>query len=165
GFDLYLGQKSAMERFGDPIQDILAGWEAHVGFGLANPLFYTLMYDKVRPGHSPAAQPRPAELLRVVTEPAAEHDRLAVPQEQAAAHILATNIGVTLRQVILAAPDPALSRAVREGVIAAITGMGSQPRTPLSAAVELAAAHPEVLGRAETQLLIEWLGRLNKDAL
>ncbi len=165
GFDLYLGQKSAMEHSGDPIQDIRAGWDAHVAFGLANPGFYTLMYGKVRPGHSPAAQSRPAEILRGLTERAAEHDRLAVPPEQAAAHILATNIGVTLRQVILAAPDPALSRAVREGVIAAITGMGSHPRTPLSAAVELAAAHPEVLGRAETQLLIEWLGRLNKDAL
>src|SRR5699024_9395768 len=115
GFDLYIGQKSATEHSGAPIQDSRAGRAAHVAFGVANPGVYTHMYGKVRPGHSPAAQSRPAEILRGLTERAAEHDRLAVPPEQAAAHILATNIGVTLRQVILAAPDPALSRAVREG--------------------------------------------------
>src|SRR5699024_11882668 len=49
GFDLYLGQKSAMEHSGDPIQDIRAGWDAHVAFGLQNPGFYTLMYGTVRP--------------------------------------------------------------------------------------------------------------------
>ncbi|MDA4895692.1 TetR/AcrR family transcriptional regulator, partial [Streptomyces sp. MS2A] len=50
GFDLYLGEKAAMESTGDPIQDIRAGWDAHVAFGLAHPGFYTLMYGKVRPG-------------------------------------------------------------------------------------------------------------------
>lgn len=161
GFDLYLDEKSSMESSGDPIQDIRAGWDAHVAFGLANPGFYTLMYGKVRPGHSPEAQSRPSEILRALTARAAEQGRLAVPSEQAAAHILVTNIGVTLRQIILAAPDPALSRAVREGAISAITGKGSRADDPLTCAIEHAAAHPDVLGRAETQLLIEWLRRLN----
>ncbi|GAA3283054.1 TetR/AcrR family transcriptional regulator [Nesterenkonia halobia] len=162
GFDLYLGEKSSMESFGDPIQDIRAGWDAHVAFGLANPGFYTLMYGKVRPGHSPEAQSRPSEILRGLTARAAEQGRLAVPSEQAAAHILVTNIGVTLRQIILASHDPALSRAVREGAITAITGTGTQLDNPLAAAIELAASRPEVLGRSETQLLIEWLGRLSR---
>lgn len=162
GFDLYLGEKSSMESSGDPIQDIRAGWDAHVAFGLANPGFYTLMYGKVRPGHSPEAQSRPSEILRGLTARAAEQGRLAVPFEQAAAHILVTNIGVTLRQIILASPDPALSRAVREGAITAITGTGTQLDNPLAAAIELAASRPEVLGRSETQLLIEWLGRLSR---
>src|SRR5690625_2319669 len=113
GFDLYLGQKSAMEHSGDPIQDIRAGWDAHVAFGLANPGFYTLMYGKVRPGHSPAAQSRPAEILYGLTERAAEHDRLAGPPDPAAAHILATNIGGTLRQGRLWAAGPGMRRAVR----------------------------------------------------
>lgn len=47
-----------------------------------------------------------------------------MPSEQAAAHVLATNIGVNLRQIILAEPDPELTRAVRDGTIAAITGAG-----------------------------------------
>lgn len=163
GFDLYLGEKSSMESSGDPIQDIRAGWDAHVAFGLANPGFYTLMYGKVRPGHSPEAQSRPSEILRALTARAAEQGRLLVPSEQAAAHILVTNIGVTLRQIILAAPDPGLSQAVREGVISAITGKGTRADDPLTTAIEIAAANPDVLGRAETQLLIEWLGRLGRD--
>lgn len=162
GFDLYLNEKSSMESSGDPIQDIRAGWDAHVAFGLANPGFYTLMYGKVRPGHSPEAQSRPSEILRALTARAAEQGRLLVPSEQAAAHILVTNIGVTLRQIILAAPDPALSQAVREGAISAITGKGTRANDSLTTAIELAAAQPDVLGRTETQLLIEWLGRLSR---
>ncbi|SDS21678.1 TetR/AcrR family transcriptional regulator [Microlunatus soli] len=161
GFDLYLGEKAATESSGDPIQDIRAGWDAHVAFGLSNPGFYTLMYGKVRPGHSPAAQARPSEILRGLTGRAAEQGRLAVPPDQAAAHVLVTNIGVTLRQIVLAEPDPELSRAVREGVIAAITATGGGQSEPLAAAIEIAAAHPETLGRTQTQLLIEWLATLN----
>lgn len=83
-----------------------------------------------------------------------------VPSEQAAAHVLVTNIGVTLRQIILAQPDPELSAAVREGAISAITGTTAATNEPLAAAREIAAARPEVLGRTQTQLLIEWLSTL-----
>lgn len=160
GFDMYLGEKAAMEHSGDPIQDIRAGWDAHVAFGLANPGFYALMYGTVRPGHAPAAQARPAAILRELTGLAAEQNRLVVPPDQAAAHILATNIGVTLRQIIAAEADPQLSHAVREGVIAAITGAGSADGNPIAAVIELAVAHGDVLGDTETRLLVEWLGRL-----
>jgi len=160
GFDLYLGQKASMESSGDPIQDIRAGWDAHVSFGLANPGFYTLMYGKVRPGYSPAAQSRPSEILRGLAARAAAQGRLVVPPDQAAAHVLVTNIGVTLRQIILAQPDPTLSTAVREGTIAAITGTDARAATPLATAIEIAASQPEVLGQTQTQLLIEWLTRL-----
>ncbi|GGE66922.1 TetR/AcrR family transcriptional regulator [Nesterenkonia cremea] len=164
GFDLYLGEKASMENSGDPIQDIRAGWDAHVAFGLENPGFYTLMYGKVRPGYSPAAQSRPSEILRGLTAEAAKQGRLVVPSEQAAAHILAANIGVTLRQIILAQADQELSRAMREATIAAITGTGTSRGGPLAAAIEVAAANADVLGPSETQLLIEWLSRLNRSS-
>ncbi|MCP3425597.1 TetR/AcrR family transcriptional regulator [Rothia sp. AR01] len=165
GFDLYLSEKSAMESSGDPIQDLRAGWDAHVTFGLAHPGFYTLMYGKVRPGYSPAAQSRPSRILGELTARAAEQGRLAVDPRQAAAHVLSTNIGVTLRQIILAEADPALSASVREGVISAITGGGAgSPHDAVGAVVEQAAAHPEVLGASETRLLIEWLRRLREGA-
>lgn len=160
GFDLYLGEKSSTESSGDPIQDIRTGWDAHVAFGLANPGFYTLMYGKVRPGHAPEAQSRPSEILRALTTRAAEQGRLVAPPEQAAAHVLVTNIGVTLRQIILAKPDPNLSAAVREGTIAAITGTSTQLDNPLAAAVEIAASRADALGVTQTQLLIEWLTTL-----
>jgi AcrR family transcriptional regulator len=164
GFDMYISEKQAMEWSGDPIQDIRTGWDAHVDFGLANPGFYALMYGKVQPGHAPAAQSRPAEILLGLTTAAADQGRLVVPPEQAKAHILATNIGVTLRQIIQGYADPELSTAVREGVIGAITGTApgqdASTHRALSMVSELAAAHPETLGTAETRLLQEWLHRL-----
>ena len=172
GFDMYLAQKESAEPSGDPIQDLRSGWDAHVAFGLANPGFYSLMYGKVRPGYSPEAQSRPSELLRGLTAEAHRQGRLVVPPEQAAAHILVTNIGVTLRQIILAAEDRALSIAVREGAIAAITGtapvagdgiLPSAADLRVRDLVERAAAHPEVLGAAETRLLLSWIQRLGGD--
>lgn len=166
GFDLYLGEKSAMETTGDPIQDIRAGWDAHVAFGLAHPGFYALMYGQVRPGHSPEAQSRPSLLLLGLTTRAAEEGRLVTSPEQAAAHVLVTNIGVTLRQIVLARPDPALSIAVREGAIAAITGASDTAAgaPSLTTARERAAAHPEILGPTQTRLLLEWLAQLEAAA-
>lgn len=164
GFDLYLAEKEAHESSGDPIQDLRDGWDAHVAFGIANPGFYTLMYGKVVPGYSPAAQSRPSQILRGLTEKAAAQGRLVVPAEQAAAHILVTNIGVTLRMIVLAQEDWELSRAVREGAIAAITGTASSnaPRSVMHQALEYANAHPEALGQEETAMLSAWLRRLSE---
>lgn len=161
GFDMYLSAKEGAESSGDPIQDIRVGWDAHVAFGLANPGFYTLMYGKVRPGYAPAEQSRPSELLRQITRRAHEMDRLVVPPDQAAAHVLVANIGVTLRQIILGNEDRALSVAVREGVLAAITGAAATraASSPPSLSAR-AAAHPEILGATETRLFIEWAQRL-----
>lgn len=161
GFDLYLSAKASMEMSGDPIEDIRAGWDAHVAFGLAHPGFYALMYGNVRPGHSPISQSRPSAVLGELTARAAEQGRLVVSPEQAAAHILATNVGVTLRQIILAEPDPALSSAVRDGAIAAVTGTWGRSTDPLGAAIEIAAAHRDLVGASETRLLIEWLRKLS----
>lgn len=163
GFDLYLAAKSSTESSGDPIQDLRGGWDAHVAFGVANPGLYALMYGTVRPGYSPPAQSRPTEVLLSLTRRAQELGRLAVPHERAAAHILATNVGVTLRQIILAEEDRALSVAAREGVIASITGTTGDPECAdvfTKNEIEFASAHPEILGAAETRLLIQWLRAL-----
>lgn len=168
GFDMYLSAKSDSESSGDPIQDLRMGWDAHVAFGLENPGFYTLMYGKVRPGYSPEAQSKPSEMLRSLTAQAENEGRLVVGYEQAAAHILATNIGVTLRLIIEGKDDQALSAGVREGVLAAITGTtqisedGETGERLGRSVTEFAAAHPDILGTAETQLLIQWIGRLGE---
>lgn len=166
GFELYLSAKAAQESSGDPIQDLRDGWDAHVSFGLANPGFYTLMYGQVRPGDVRPATARPTQMLRRLAGVAEEQGRLAVSADQATAHILATNIGLTLRQIVLAEPDPELSVAVREAVIAGITGVHSDDaskRTALLAALDYAVARPGVLGEEETALLASWLRRLAAD--
>mgnify|MGYP001032061236 CR=1 FL=1 len=164
GFELYIAQKQAHESTGDPIQDIRDGWDAHVAFGLANPGFYTLMYGKVRPGDTRAAEARPAVLLRALVDRAADQGRLVVSPEQAAGHILATNIGVTLRQIISGRPDPELSAAAREAVISAISGAtpvgAAGARPTILGVLDYAAGHPDILGPEETALLVSWLGRL-----
>ncbi|GAA4680764.1 TetR/AcrR family transcriptional regulator [Gordonia humi] len=162
GFELYLTEKEGHESSGDPIADLRDGWDSHVRFGIENPGYYTLMYGKVRPGYSPAAHAKPTMLLRELTDRAAAQDRLVVDPEQAAAHILATNIGVTLRQIILAEPDPDLSAAARDAVIAGITGEGGGTAVSdeVRRVASLAASMPDVLGAAETALLGQWLRRL-----
>ncbi|QTI67273.1 TetR/AcrR family transcriptional regulator [Gordonia polyisoprenivorans] len=166
GFDLYLAQKGSQELSGDPIQDIRNGWDTHVAFGLANPGFYTLMYGKVRPGHHHPAQLRAYTILLGLTTRADNQGRLAVSAEDAAAHIIVTNIGVTLRQIILAQADRSLSDSVRDGAIAAITGVSSDSGRTASRAMhevlEYVAANSHVLGGAETQLMIRWLQRLDQ---
>ncbi|MDT0202370.1 TetR/AcrR family transcriptional regulator [Nocardioides sp. AE5] len=165
GFEMYVATKTVTEPTGDPIQDLRTGWDAHVAFGLENPGFYTLMYGTVRPGHSPAAQSRPSQMLHDLTRRAQEQGRLVVPAEQAAAHVLATNVGVTLHQIIASVEDRPLSIAVREGVIAAVTGTSPRAGTDGDLGhdlVEQAAAHPGLLGAAETRLLIEWVRRLRE---
>lgn len=118
------------------------------------------MHGKVSPGYYLKAQERPSSILCGLTKVAAEQGRIVVDPEQAAAHVLVANIGVTLRQIILAEVDPQLSDAVRDGVIAAITGAAGGSENPIAFVSELATAHPEILGEAETQLLACWLGRL-----
>ncbi|GAB08403.1 putative TetR family transcriptional regulator [Gordonia araii NBRC 100433] len=164
GFEQYAATKAQRESSGDPIQDIRDGWDAHVEFGLANPGVYALMYGTVRPGDPAPAQAKPTAMLRELVRRAAEQNRLVVPEEQAVGHILAANIGVTLRQIILAQADPELSAAMRDGVIAAITGTPdvgtSVPREALLVTLDHAVRNPAILGSAETALLADWLQRL-----
>src|SRR3712207_5302001 len=44
GFSVYLRDKTTRKRAEDPVEDLRRGWDLHVGFGLANPEFYKLMY-------------------------------------------------------------------------------------------------------------------------
>ncbi|GED99386.1 TetR/AcrR family transcriptional regulator [Gordonia crocea] len=167
GFEQYAAAKAQAESSGDPIQDIRDGWDSHVAFGLANPGVYALMYGAVRPGDTSPAQAAPTAMLRTLVRRADEQNRLVVPPEQAVGHILATNVGVTLRQIVAEQPDPALSAAVRDAVIGAITGTGvaaaDTRREALLGALDYAVRNPDVLGTTETSLLAEWLRRLADD--
>ncbi|WP_224386373.1 TetR/AcrR family transcriptional regulator [Pseudonocardia sp. ICBG1293] len=164
GFARYLAAKEAQESSGDPIQDIRDGWDAHVAFGIGHPGFYALMYGQVTPGRRPAAQDGPAAALLALTREAHRRGRLTVDPERAAAHVLAANVGVTLRQIITARPDPGLSADMREATLAAVTGGQGSPgvQRPADAAAALLALPDDndVLGVPETVLLKKWLADL-----
>ncbi|MCD9590654.1 TetR/AcrR family transcriptional regulator [Streptomyces sp. 8ZJF_21] len=166
GFTEYLSSKAAHEAGDDPVEDLRAGWDLHIGLGLANPALYSLMYGGHRPGvPSPAAVAAFDMLARLIRR-IAEAGRLAIPEERAAALVHAAGCGTTL--TLIATPearrDPELSRTAREAAIAAITtdAPAAAEPGPVAAAVTLRAALPrtDALTVPERNLLREWLDRI-----
>jgi AcrR family transcriptional regulator len=166
GFAAYLAEKKVREPGPDPVEDLRAGWDLHVGFGLANPALYSLMYGDPRPGvRAPAA----AAAHRILTghiRRLAVAGRLRVSERKAADLVHASGCGTVF--TLLAMPedgrDPDLPEAAREAVIAAIT-TGSpalESPGPASAAIALRAVLPDAtaLTGGERRLLEEWLDRL-----
>lgn len=63
GLTTYVKSKSARKPSVDAVDDLRAGWDLHVGFGLANPALYSLMYGEPRPDASPLAAAAAAAIL------------------------------------------------------------------------------------------------------
>jgi len=166
GFTAYLNDKTDMEPSDDPVEDLRTGWDLHVGFGLANPALYSLMYGDPRPGASAPAAVAAAEVLAGHIRRIAEAGRLRVSEERAAHLVHAAGCGTTLTLIALPENrrDPALSDTAREAVIAAITtdAPGAATPGPVSAAIALRAVLPQTaaLTLHERALLQEWLDRI-----
>jgi AcrR family transcriptional regulator len=168
GFAAYLRDKSALGHTDDPVEDLRHGWDLHVGFGVAHPAFYTLIYGEPRPGaESPAAAAAAAVLAGQIRR-IAEAGRLRVSEERAAQLVHAAGCGTTLTLIAIAEDrrDPALSHLSREAVLAAITTDAPVSAADTGAAgraVALRAALPRTtaLSDAERALLTEWLDRLS----
>ncbi|GIF54214.1 TetR/AcrR family transcriptional regulator [Asanoa iriomotensis] len=163
----YLGQKRAGEQRDDPVADLVAGWDLHVEFGLANPALYKLIYGDPRPGDPSAVSGEGHELLMGILRRVAAAGRLRLPVEAAAPMVYAASVGATLA-LIAAQSDgtlgahAALSRDLRDAVMAAVLteegtdGIGDR-------ALALKASLPAVADRfspAEQILLAEWLDRI-----
>ena len=170
GFTTYLASKTDVQPSADPVEDLRAGWDLHVGFGLANPALYSLMYGEPRPGHVPPAARRAAEVLAQHVRRIAEAGRLRVGEERAAQLIHAAGSGTTLTLIALPPDrrDPALSELAREAVIAAITtdAPAHVAPGPVGAAAALRAVLPQTdaLTGPERALLHEWLDRVTRHA-
>ncbi|WP_262705392.1 MULTISPECIES: TetR/AcrR family transcriptional regulator [Streptomyces] len=166
GFAEYVNSKAAEEPTDDPVEDLRAGWDQHIGLGLANPALYSLMYGGHRPGVSSPAAVTAFEMLARLIRRIAEAGRLAIPEERAAALVHAAGCGTTF--TLIATPedrrDPELSRTAREAAIAAITtdAPAATEPGPVAAAVTLRAALPrtDALTAPERGLLREWLDRI-----
>jgi len=178
GFESYLAEKQALEPSADAIDDIRAGWNIHVEFGLRIPAFYALMYGNLRPGRRPAAAQENGQILRRILERARQQGRLRVPVESAARAIEASTTGAVL--LLLTQPegqrDPASMTGLRDTVIHSIIS-DAEPandlRTSISdRALALLAALGDGLGAdpvldvgfraTEAALLREWLNILSR---
>lgn len=166
GFAKYAEDKVPPDPDGEPVEALRAGWDLHVGFGLANPVLYSLMYGQPRAGGPPPAAEASFAILRRHVRHIAEAGRLRIGEEHAVALIHASGCGTVL--TLLALPedrrDPELSTLAREACIAALTTDATPLRTPgpVGVAVALHAVLPDVtaLTSAERGVLAEWLDRI-----
>jgi len=173
GFARYVQAKSVRRRTEDPVADLRAGWDLHIGFGLAHPALYALMYGDPHPGAIPPAAIEAHEVLKQLVGRVAAAGRLRVDVDSATRMIAAAGTGGVLALIAAgdAGRDLALSHLMREAVLAAITMDATADAAPTQAgagravshAVALKALLPEASAaftHAERSLLGEWLDRL-----
>ncbi|MFD2414741.1 TetR/AcrR family transcriptional regulator [Amycolatopsis pigmentata] len=169
GYATFLAAKHADARPEDPVEDLRAGWDLAVEFGLANPELYTLMYGEPRRGTDSAAFRAGMKILLERIHRLATSGRLRVGEDLAASLIHATARGAVLTWLSLPNDqrDPALLTTLREAMITAVTLDEPAVRDagPAGAARALRALLPEqtTLSSAERHLLDEWLDRLTTD--
>jgi AcrR family transcriptional regulator len=149
----------------DPLDDLRAGWQSQIEFGVANPALFRLLSDPTRVARSPGAQ-LGKRVLEARVHRLAAAGRLRVSEPRAAGMIQAAGIGVI--QTLLATPpehhDPELAEAMYDAVLAQIlTDAPVLPKGgPIATAVTFRAIAPELimLSDAERKLLDDWLARV-----
>lgn len=148
----------------DPVDDLRAGWQTQIDFGVANPALFRLLSDPGRVLRSPAAQSG-RHVLKSRVHRVAASGRLRVSEQCAVDLIQAAGIGVI--QTLLSVPpgqrDPSLADAMLEAVLREILTDAPQRAAsgPMATAVAVRAIAPQLdmLSPAERQLLAEWLDR------
>src|SRR6201992_254349 len=164
GFTSYVAQKHS-DPGADPVENLRAGWELHIGFGLANPELFRLMRAALRTPDGQAMTAAGAGVLRARVRRVAEAGRLRVSERRAVDLITSAGTGVvfTLIDQPEGERDPGLADTAWAAVCAAILVEDrAAVASPAAAAVTLRAAPPELapLSGAERALLGEWLDRI-----
>jgi AcrR family transcriptional regulator len=165
GFASYMARKH-LDADSDPVESLRAGWELHVGFGLANPELFRLMHTALRAPEGRAAAATGAGVLQARVHRVAEVGRLRVTERRAVELIQAAGTGVVLTLISQAGDerDDTLADTAWESVCATILTDASAAAITGSAAaaVTLRAALPDLttLTDAERALLGDWLDRI-----
>ena len=172
GFKEFLRSRRASSKNSDPLEDIRAGWDSHVAFGLEFPGAYAHIYGNVKPGvPCGVTEDVRAHLLKAL-QPAAIQRRLRVSPAEAATRILAACSGVTLTLIQQPASerDLGLSEGMRESVLASISDvpmeMAARHTPGARQALESVAAtidDANTLTAGERTLMRELLARLAGD--
>jgi len=148
----------------DPLEDLWSGWQAQIGFGLANPALFRLLSDPERVQQSVAAA-RGRQILEARVHRLAATGRLKVSEHRAVSLIQAAGIGTI--QTLLATPpddrDPGLADAMLDAVLRQILTDASAPpdndATATAVAFRTLVPRLSALSDAERKLLAEWLDR------
>jgi AcrR family transcriptional regulator len=163
-FATYVAGKTLAQDSSDPVADLRAGWDMHIGFGLANPALFGLLADPGRGARS-SATAAGLDVLRVRVRRVAAAGRLRVAERRATELIHAAGTGVVL--TLLSSPpeerDPDLPDAMYEAVLRTIlTGVPALPAdstTAVAVAFRAVAPNLPMLTDTERALLSEWLDR------
>jgi AcrR family transcriptional regulator len=162
-FSAYLERKRRVPRTGDLLLDFAAGWDMHVGFGVENPVLYTLMYRREEGRRSQAARTAETELRRGL-EQLAHAGLLRISVDEAMAVTTAMAIGCVTQLIHTggSAGGP-LARSMRTALMSELTGHSPERNDPDQAARVLLArlgSVPELFTPAEEALLRQWLHTL-----
>lgn len=168
GFTTYMARKAPDDPAADSVQNLHAGWELHIGFGLANPELFRLMHTVLSTPDGQAAAAAGAGILRARVHRVAAAGRLRVTERRAVELISAAGTGVVF--TLIDQPederDGGLADTAWESVCAAIlVDENTDPVTagsPAAAAVTLRAGLLGVtaLSATERALLGDWLDRI-----
>lgn len=165
GFADYVARKPPVDA-GDPVGGLRAGWDLHVGFGLANPALFRLMHTALRTAHGRSTAEAGVAILRQRVLRVAAAGRLRVAEQRAVELIRSAGTGVvfTLIDQPETERDPGLADLAWETVCATILtdSETAAPAGPITAAVTLRAALPglSTLTAHERALLGDWLDRI-----
>ncbi|HEY0717057.1 MAG TPA: TetR/AcrR family transcriptional regulator [Streptosporangiaceae bacterium] len=166
GFASYMAQKHPVGTDPDPVDGLRAGWQLHVGFGLANPELFRLMHTALRTPDGRAVAQTGLAILAARVHRVAEAGRLRVPEQRAIDLIHAVGTGVVFTLIDQPADerDHALADTAWDSVCAAIliSDAAAAVAGPAAAAVVLHAALPglDALTASERALLGDWLDRI-----
>ena len=169
GFASYVAQKH-IDPEADPVDSLRAGWELHIGFGLANPELFRLMRSALRTPRGQAMTAAGTGVLRARVHRVAEAGRLRVTERRAVDLISSAGTGVVF--TLIDQPEDERDHGLAVTAWAAVctavlveddpAGDPAAAAGPAAAAVTLRAALPDLgpLTDAERVLLGEWLDRI-----
>ena len=148
----------------DPVEDLRAGWDRQIDFGVTNPTLFRLLSDPDRVRPSPAAQAG-REVLTARVHRVAAAGRLRVSERRAVDVLQAAGIGAI--HVLLSTPaaqrDPGLADSMFAAVLREVLtdAPAAAGAGPVAATVAFRAVAPQldVLTPGELLLLGELLDR------
>jgi len=166
GFASYVAQKPPADAANDPVDGLHAGWDLHIGFGLAHPALFRLMHTAKKTPTGQAAFDAGAAVLRDRVRRVARAGRLRVPEPRAVSLIAAVGTGVVL--TLIDQPADSRDEALADLAWGAVcrTILAGTPDViaaePATAAVTLRAALPSLphFTAHESALLGDWLDRI-----
>lgn len=162
-FAAYVDDKVGVDHLDDPLADLRAGWDTHLGFGLANPALFRMLADPSRAASAGAEAGM--QVLATRVHRVAQIGRLRVAEPRAVNLIHAAGMGAVLSILSMPAAlqDVGLGDAMYDAVSAAI--LTDAPALPIAettaSAVTFRTVVPDLpsLTDAERALMRQWLDR------